>query len=180
MVTEREPTPYWNDERPLGRVYFGRNDWLLHAHSHLADEAYGPSSTSEVRLFEVTPAGRRTYVQSKLYIHAPEDSFHEVPVAAGQAHYYPADRLLSIWELFLEPQQQRIDDPREDLLLRGIWTHYERFLTARFPEATRIGALWESDYDVEQWAGFLTTLGYRRIEPAVFLRDLTEQRNQQP
>lgn len=175
MVTEREPTPYWNDERPLGRVYFGRNDWLVHARSHITDEAYGPASTSEVKLFDITPTGQRTYVQSRLYIHAPEDSFHEVPVAAGQAHYYPADRLLSIWELFLEPQQQRIDDPREDLLLRGIWTHMEQFLSARFPEATRLGALWEPAYDREQWAGFLAALGYGQLAPSVFAKSVSQQ-----
>lgn len=112
MAPEHEPLPSWNDERPLGHVSFGRGgDRLVHARSHLADEAYGPASTSEVALFDLTPRGRRTYVQSKLYTHAPEDSFHEVPIAAGQAHYYPADRLLSIWELFLEPRVRRLDDP---------------------------------------------------------------------
>ena len=170
MVTEREPTPYWNDERPLGRVHFGRGDWLVHARSHVADEAYGPASTSEVRLFDVTPRGRRTYIQSRLYIHAPEDSFHEVPIAAGQAHYYPTDRLVTIWELFLEEQHKRVDDPREDLLLRGIWAHVERFLAARFPEATRIGALWEPDYDRVQWSGFLSALGYEQLAPAIFVK----------
>jgi hypothetical protein len=175
MTTEREPAPYWNDERPLGRVYFGRNDWLVHARSHLADEAYSASSTSEVKLFGVARTGRRTYVQSRFYIHAPEDSFREVPIGQAQAHYYPADELLAIWELFTEERYRPHDDPREDLLLRGLWVHFERFLIARFPEATRIGALWETDYDAEQWAGFLTALGYRRIEPAVFFKSLSQQ-----
>ena len=170
---EREPTPYWNDERVLGRVSFGRHNWLVHARSHVADEAYSPTSTSEERFFGLTRHGRRTYVQSRLYIHAPEDTFHEVPLAAGQAHAYPADRLVTIWELFLEPQHRRVDDPREDLLLRGVWTHMERFLAARFPDADRIGALWEPDYDAEQWAGFMAALGFQPLAPSVFVKPLS-------
>jgi hypothetical protein len=172
MTTEREPLPYWNDERPLGRVHFGGNNWLVHARSYVADEAYSPASTSEERLFGLTPRGRRTYVQSRLYIHAPEDSFHEMPFAAGQAHFYPADRLVTIWELFVEPRHRQLDDPREDLLLRGLWTHYERFLVTRFPAAARIGALWEPDYDRARWAGFLAALGYQPHGPAVFIKTL--------
>jgi hypothetical protein len=169
---EHERDHYWNDERPLGRVYFGRNHRLLHARSHIAAEAYSPASTSEDALFGLIPTGRRTFVQSKLYIHAPEDSLHEVPVAAGQAHYYPADRLLTIWELFLEERHRQVDDPREDLLLRGIWSHVEHFLVARFPDATRIGALWEPDYPPGLWAGFLGGLGYHGVAPSVFAKTL--------
>lgn len=170
MTTEREPPPYWNDERVVGRVHFGRGDWLVHARSHVADERYSRSDTSEVKLFGVSPTGSRTYVQSRLYIHAPEDSFQEAPIGQAQAHHYPADRLITIWELFTEERYRRHDDPREDLLLRDLWTHYERFLIARFPEAIRIGALWEPDYDREQWGGFLSALGYDQLAPSVFTK----------
>ena len=172
MTTEREPPPYWNDERPLGRVYFGRSEWLVHARSHLADERYSAGGASEVRLFGLSPTGHRAYLQSRFYIHAPEDSFCEVPIGQTQAHYYPADGMLTIWELFTEERYRPHGDPREDLLLRGLWTHYERFLVARFPGATRIGALWEPDYDAEQWGGFLTALGYDQLGPAVFAKAL--------
>jgi hypothetical protein len=172
MTSEREPPPYWNDERPLGRVYFGRNDWLVHARSHIADERYSHGGTSEVKLFGLAPTGTRAYVQTRFFIHAPEDSFREVPIGQAQAHHYPADGLLTIWELFTEERYRPHDDPREDLLLRRLWRHYERFLVARFPDASRIGALWETDYDAESWAGFLTTLGYARLEPAVFVKPL--------
>jgi hypothetical protein len=179
MTTEREPLPYWNDERSLGRVHFGHNDWLIHARSHIADERYSHGGTSEVKLFGLLPTGSRTYVQSRFYVHAPEDSFREVPIGQAQAHFYPASQLVTIWELFTEDRYRPHADPREDLLLRGLWRHFEGFLTSRFPDAARIGALWESDYDAEQWAGFLTTLGYQRLEPAVFLKSLPEP-HQQP
>lgn len=48
----------------------------------------------------------------------------------------------------------------------------ERFLAARFPEATRIGALWEPDYDPQEWAGFLTALGYHQFAATVFAKPL--------
>ena len=172
MTSEREPAPYWNDERPLGRVYFGRHDWLVHARSHVADERYSAGGTSEVQLFGLAPAGTRTYVQSRFYIHAPEDSFREILIGQAQAHYYPTDRTLTIWELFTEERYRPHDDPREDLLLRGLWVQYERLLMARFPGATRIGALWETDYDAEQWGGFLTALGYDQLGPTVFAKGL--------
>jgi hypothetical protein len=92
MSTPERPNEpeYWNDERTLGRVCFGRNDWFVHARSHLADERYSPGSTSEVKLFGLSPTGQRTYVQSRFYIHAPEDSFREVPIGQAQAHFYRA------------------------------------------------------------------------------------------
>ncbi len=174
MTTERERPPYWNDERPLGRVHFGHHDWLMHARSHVADERYSRSDTSEVKLFGVSPTSSRTYVQSRFYIHAPEDSFQEVPIGQAQAHHYPADRIITIWELFTEERYRRHDDPREDLLLRGLWAQYERFLMARFPRANRIGALWEPDYDRGHWAGFMAALGYQPLAPSVFAKPLPQ------
>jgi hypothetical protein len=171
MTAERDTAPpYWNDERPLGRVHLGKGDWLVHARSHVADERYGHGDTSEVELFGLSPTGARTYVQSRFYIHAPEESLREVAIGQAQAHYYPADRIITIWELFTEVRWRPQDDPREDLLLRGLWLHYERLLTTRFPTATRIGALWETDYDAEHWAGFLGALGYQQTAPAVFVK----------
>ncbi len=126
MTTEREPLPYWNDERPLGRVYFGHNDWLVHARSHLTDEAYSRSSTSEVQLFGISPTGRRTWVQTRLYIHAPEDSLHEVPIGQAQAQYYPADELLAIWELFTEERYRPHDDPREIWQIPEVRAYWQR------------------------------------------------------
>jgi hypothetical protein len=79
MSPERRHDPeYWNDERPLGRVYFGRNDWLVHARSHLADEQYSPSSTSEVKLFGLSPTGHR----DGAHVGVPTAAHRHAPVRA--------------------------------------------------------------------------------------------------
>lgn len=173
MTTKQEPPPYWNDERPVGRVHFGRNDWLVHARSHLANERYSHGGTSEVTLFSLAPTGSRMYVQSRLSIHAPEASVREAPIGQAQAHFYPADQFMAIWELFTEPRYRPHDNPREDLLLRGLWRQFEDVLQARFPTATRIGALSEPDYPADHWAGFLSGLGYHQFAPAGFTMALS-------
>src|SRR5687768_12470364 len=121
MRPERQPDPYWHDERALGPVHLGGSDWLLHARSHLATERYSRYTTSEVQLFGLSPTGTCTWVRSRFFIHAPEDSLHEVPIGQAQAHYYRADHFVTIWELFTEERYRRHGDPREDLLLRGLW-----------------------------------------------------------
>jgi hypothetical protein len=164
---EREPDPYWNDDRVLGEVYFGHDHRLVRARSHTEDEVFRGRGSET--LFTLTEReGQRTYIQSRLYIHAPPGTTREQRVADAQAWYYPADRTVVLWELLLEPPVQRIEDPREDLLLRGLWVRYEHFLTARFPGADQLLTTWEDTYDRDQWAGFLGAIGYRQIGPAVF------------
>ena len=169
MTTEREPAPYWNDDRELGEVFFGHDYRLIRARSHIAVERFfGRGSET---LFALTEReGRRTYVQSRLYLpHAPGIA-REQRIAAAQAWHYPADRTVVLWELLLEPPFQRQPDPREDLLLRSLWLHYEHFLSARFPDADQVLTTWEDIYDRGQWAGFLGAVGFRQSGPAVFVK----------
>jgi hypothetical protein len=72
--------------------------------------------------------------------------------------------------LLVEPPYRPTVELAEDLMLRSLWVHYERFLTARFPDADRLLTTWEDEYDRAQWATFLSALGYRQTAPAVFAK----------
>ncbi len=92
-----------------------------------------------------------------------------------QAWQYPAERTAVIWELLIQPvYQPAAGDPREDDLVRQLWTTYEAFLATRFPTTDRLLTTWEDDAGStrEQWAAFLTTLGYTQTQPATFVKDL--------
>lgn len=88
---EREPDAYWHDDRALGEVYFDHADWLVRARSSIEDEVFRGRDSET--LFTLTERdGRRTYIQSRLYINARPGTSREQRVADAQAWYYPDDR----------------------------------------------------------------------------------------
>ncbi len=100
MTTERahDEPPYWNDTRELTTLVVDRSERLVHMRSHIALERYGGSGSETLfPLREKT--GERTYVQSRLFFHAPEGSSREQRLADSQAWWYPAERAIVLWEL---------------------------------------------------------------------------------
>jgi hypothetical protein len=92
----------------------------------------------------------------------------EQHVGDGQAWYYPADRTIVLWEcsLYEHFRKKSLTDREpipitEDTNMHGLWTGFEQFLTAQFPDAVQI-ATTHSDpaYETEQYQEFLTNLGY--------------------
>ena len=86
----------------------------------------------------------------------------EQDVGDGQAWYYPADRTLVLWECslyeYLRKKNLADSEPMplpEDPNMRGLWTGFEQFLTAQFPDAVQI-ATTDSDpeYPTEQYQAF--------------------------
>ncbi len=168
---EREPDPYWNDERELGEVFVGHAYRPVWARSHIAEEVFRGRGSET--LFTLTKReGPRTYVQSHLLLPSPLTPGREFRLADAQAWHYPADRTIVLWELLIAPQYERQPDPREHLLLRSLWLHYEGLLAARFPTADQLLTTWEDSYPREQWAGFLRTIGYHEQGLAVFAKPL--------
>lgn len=168
MSVERDVDPYWHDDRALGEVAIGHHPRLVRLRSHVEDERFrGRGSETLFTLRE--REGLRSYVQSRFYIHAPEGSRREWPVAESQAWYYPADRTAVLWELIPHPQYRQ-PDPREDLLLRSLWVRYEHFLAERFPDLNQFLTTWEDTWGREVWEGFLTGVGYHKSGLAVFAK----------
>lgn len=90
-------------------------------------------------------------------------------VGQAQAWYYPADRVLVIWECFLLGPY-REPEPARDMSLITLWTGFERALLGRLPEAERIVTTWEDIYPRERWAEFLAAQGYTAEGGAVFAK----------
>jgi hypothetical protein len=168
---QREPDPYWTHDQLLGVVRLGHASWHVHARSHIETEQL--RGVGSETLFRVSVGeGSRTYVQSRLYLHAPPDSTREERVADAQSWFYPADRTIVIWEL-IPKDRFRQEDPREDLTLRDLWLRYEAFLTAKFRSANRLLTTWDDLWERDPWQGFLNTLGYHQTGPAVFAKDIS-------
>lgn len=168
-AVSHEPDPYWTDDGELTTVRLGRAHHRVHIRSHQERERYGGVGSETV--FALSAPGERTYLQSRLYFHAPPESTREQRLADGQAWYYPAEAAIVLWELVpASPWWQPDEDPREDFLLRTLWLAYERFLTARFPQAARLLTTWEDQFSRTDWQGFLTTLGYQQTAPAGFTK----------
>jgi hypothetical protein len=163
-----ETDPYWTDEYELGPVYFGRANRLITLRSHIAEERFfGRGSETLFTLSE--REGLRTYIQSRFSTTPPVG--RPLRVADAQSWHYPADQTVVIWELLLAPQFGSLE-PRENLLLRSLWRHYERFLEQRFPDATQLMTTWEDQFDREGWQAFLMSLGYHKTAPATFVKSL--------
>lgn len=59
-------------------------------------------------------------------------------VGSCQAWYYPADRILVLWETKLYESNKQAVAPVDNRLLRDIWQKFEKWLLNRFPQAERI------------------------------------------
>lgn len=139
------PDPYWTEDCEFASIRLGRATHRVHIRSHEACERYGGRGGETV--FALSTPGERTYLQSRLYFHAPPESSREQRLADGQAWYYPAEAAIVLWELVpASPWWQPDEDPREDFLLRTLWRAYEQFLVERFPTATRLLTTWEDQF----------------------------------
>lgn len=192
---EHEPTPYWQEDIALGETQLVRGEtYTVRMRLHTATERAS-------RRHEIVPLSaavrERVSVHGKPYILVPDVTLtvrlHAQPDPAGaigevtgsewtgmrheaigqcQACYYPADRLIVLWECFPEAPYRRSDDPRSDTTLAALWTGFEGWLLQRFPLAERLVTTWEDLYAREPWQQFLVERGYAAVAPAAFRKDL--------
>ena len=86
----------------------------------------------------------------------------------AQGWCYPEDRLIMIWECYLEDWCRR-PDPTDDPLLWRVWEGFEGRLIASLPEAERIlTPSWEDLYGREDWQVFLMQQGYQPMSDATY------------
>lgn len=100
---------------------------------------------------------------------------HQREVGSAQAWLYPQERILVLWECFLE-HWYRKEDPRTDENLKAIWLGFEKFLLRNLPQQVdRIATpSWEPlyDEDKEAWPEFLEGLGYSPIGKRAYGKDI--------
>jgi hypothetical protein len=170
--------------------YFGKEPVLVRGKLHLADEAYRKSDVDLEIVPLVHKQGMSTYVNLQAYVLVPDitltidlyptpkqyadqsyaigevagaterPKMKEQDIGDGQAWYYPADQTIVLWECGL--YRHFTEAPlAQDPNMRGLWTGFEQFLTAQFPDASQIATTYsDPDYQTEQYQEFLTARGY--------------------
>ena len=90
----------------------------------------------------------------------------------AQGWCYPNDRLIMLWECYLEDWCRR-PDPTDDPLLSQVWDLFEEQLVAGLSDAERIVTpSWEDLYPREDWQAFLQGRWYEPESEAVYSKDL--------
>ncbi len=190
---EQERDPYWWDDIALGEAPVYRQVHTIRARIHTASERFHRHHEL-VPLTETT--GTRVYVHAKPYILIPDITLtvglYRQPDAQGaigavrgseweglrhedigncQGWFYPTDRLVMLWEAFVEDRFRQAD-PREDPAMLAVWQGFERFLVSRFPTARQLVTPWEDLYARPTWQTFVESQGYRPFTPATFVKDI--------
>jgi len=180
--------PYWTHDTALftgSFRYFGKEPVLVRGKLHLADEPYHKSD-ADLEIVPLTQKqGESTYVNMRAYVHVPDitltvrlhaqpdlltigevvssqekPKMKEQEIGDGQAWYYPADRTIVLWECELHRPFEEAPVHR-DPNMHGLWSGFEQFLTAQFPDAVQIATTYsDPSYETAEYQEFLSALGY--------------------
>jgi hypothetical protein len=196
-MAEREPgeaLPYWQLDELIGEVSFYRETWSLRVKAHLADQPYGRSAAAGLIPLSTTQ-GVCTAVDAKAYILVPDITLDVVLGPSGSASeaigtvdasqwqgmkpeyvgeatafYYREDRVLCVWECYLEDQYQQ-GEPDDDPNYPTLWHGVEELLLRQFPDARQVVTPADDPlYDPADYRRFLVQLGYTRLNPQAFAR----------
>ena len=169
----------------------------VHGRFHTKDEQYTPWRREIIPLS--ARRGERTYVMMQPYVLQPEltftarvyntpkryadqesaigevtgrtqmQGFREFQVGNAQAWYYPADKVIVLWECFL------YDDFRkhplsEDNNMLNLWKGFEQWLLKQFPEASTVATTTHDPIaeTIAEYQAFLKSLGYSPLGKAAF------------
>lgn len=192
-----EDDPSWTDDLLLGEAVLLGERRAIRLRLHQAQERYHRRDGAElVPLSEAT--GERLYVHAKPYLLVPDitlavelsprprsadaaighvvgsdwTGMRHLEIGQAQAWYYPSDRLLLLWECFLDDRYRK-EEPEHDDALTAVWTGFERVLRERFPQATQlVTPSWEDLYERAGWQAFLHRRGYQSFTQRAFRKEL--------
>ncbi len=195
-----EDDDYWTHDIPLfvGKFPYYRNDpRMVQGKIHTAEESYFGAASEIVPL--KNRKGTCIYVNMHPYVLEPEmfvtfgmyskpkqyadqdEAIGEVlstkakgmrqhQIGNAQAWYYPQDKVIVIWECFLDAHTRYVKSLAEDMHMPKLWRSFEQWLIKQFPEATRIATPFNDPIanSIEEYQTFLRTLGYTPIAQAAF------------
>jgi len=182
--------------------YYRNQPRMVQGRIHLSEERYRAGYNEIIPLSEKT--GARQYVSMHPYVLEPEvfitiglypkpkqyadqdeaigetlstpqvKGMRQNQVGNAQAWYYPQDRVIVLWECFLDSQIRNIQALTEDIHLPKLWSSFEKWLINQFPEATRIATPFNDPIakTIEEYQTFLRTLGYTPIAQAAFGKEI--------
>lgn len=83
-------------------------------------------------------------------------------IGNSQAWYYPADKLIVLWECYLDSFMRGGKAINEDEHMRRLWHAFEKWLCKQFPDATRLATPFNDPIaeTIEEYQTFLRALGY--------------------
>jgi hypothetical protein len=165
---------------------------------HAAKERHDASDSLE-RDYLTVPRGERFYVLMQPYVIEPRivmsvalddkpkqyadqgeaigqttdsrvEGYSETKVGNAQAWYYPEDRMLVLWECFLE-SFVRDSKLNEDEHMRLLWTRFEKWLLTQYPQTSRIVTPWADPlWEQKEYQTFLKSLGFQKGKPGLFTK----------
>ena len=151
------------------QLYFHAKPYILVPDLRLTvalDDPSRPSNGNGVKPPDARQIGR--------VLSAERAGWRSRDLGNAQGWSYPADRLIMLWECFLEDWCRR-PDPTADPLLERVWGSFEERLIEGLPDAERIVTpSWEDLYSREDWQAFLMQQGYAPESSAVFSKALPQ------
>jgi hypothetical protein len=106
---------------------------------------------------------------------AQERGQKEIVIGNAQAWYYPDDKLLILWQCFLETHYR--DLPLiQDSNMRQLWKSVTRFLLSLFPNAARLATPFHDPlFDTDEYLAFLRSLDYEPVAKAAYGKAIEPQ-----
>jgi hypothetical protein len=184
LFTAQFPSYYTKPQTVLGRFHTGEEDYF--------------GAASEIMPLK-HKKGRCTYVMMQPYVLEPiltltvglyqtpkhyadqdtaigktigqpkQERFREVQVGNAQAWYYPGDKMIVLWECFLDDSFRK-HPLAEDPNMQNLWKGFEHWLVKQFPEATTIATPFHDPIaeTIGEYQAFLKELGFSPLANAAF------------
>jgi hypothetical protein len=95
--------------------------------------------------------------------------FREVAVGSAQAWYYPADKMIVLWECFFDSRFHK-HPFATDTNMQQLWQAFERYLMHKFPQASTLTTPFNDPIaeSIDEYQAFLKSLGYSPVAKAAF------------
>ena len=129
---------------------------------HLANRLHRQERRERIRrprrntgVDRVRHVGRRRHATEQLV-----RDMREQEIGQAQAWYYSQDKTIVLWECELHRPFEEAPVHR-DPNMHDLWSGFEQFLTAQFPDAVQIATTYsDPSYETAEYQEFLTALGY--------------------
>jgi hypothetical protein len=98
------------------------------------------------------------------------EGIRDVQIGSAQAWYYPDDKIIVLWECFLDSFMRDLPLLKDPNMM-NLWTGFEEWLINRYPEAVKMITPWaDPSWQVKEYQSFLRKRGYKQERPGIFAK----------